>query len=297
MEQYDDDLACIQALMVRLRTLSSPPSSGRKLYSVLMIHRYLKLLEHLDPTDDDIVDVLPAPACNKSLLSLLKDLKKVESVSKALQRANVTCVCGSRLNRRKVTLRQVSYQICRFINIYICVTQDLVRTSCTAPTLSRVRTCSWREPPVDEGREVGAAALSLRGGRAITHCREGLLTRHRRRRLKRRRLAAVEPRYDLLSCIPPTSNLVERFLASPGRRTGKSATACSPSHWKWCCSCVKMVSIGQHRLSMRPLVNNQHGVVLLYIMLLLFLTHRRCHYVWLGTCCSMPLFMLRQGSR
>ncbi|KAG2986691.1 hypothetical protein PC118_g7676 [Phytophthora cactorum] len=35
MEQYDDDLACIQALMVRLRTLSSPPSSGRKLYSVL----------------------------------------------------------------------------------------------------------------------------------------------------------------------------------------------------------------------------------------------------------------------
>ncbi|RAW35091.1 hypothetical protein PC110_g8614 [Phytophthora cactorum] len=67
-----------------------------------MVHRYLKLLEHLDPTDDDIVDVLPAPACNKSLLSLLKDLKKVESVSKALQ---------------------------RFI--------DLVRTSCTAPTLSR----------------------------------------------------------------------------------------------------------------------------------------------------------------
>ncbi|KAG2986692.1 hypothetical protein PC116_g7075 [Phytophthora cactorum] len=60
-----------------------------------MVHRYLKLLEHLDPTDDDIVDVLPAPACNKSLLSLLKDLKKVESVSKALQRSNVTCVCGS----------------------------------------------------------------------------------------------------------------------------------------------------------------------------------------------------------
>ncbi|KAF1783814.1 hypothetical protein GQ600_25801 [Phytophthora cactorum] len=117
MEQYDDDLACIQALMVRLRTLSSPPSSGNCWSKTLlrpvirqdtrwssnfsMIHRYLKLLEHLDPTDDDIVDVLPAPACNKSLLSLLKDLKKVESVSKALQRANVTCVCGSRLNRVK----------------------------------------------------------------------------------------------------------------------------------------------------------------------------------------------------
>ncbi|KAG6972703.1 hypothetical protein JG688_00003876 [Phytophthora aleatoria] len=35
------------------------------------------LLEHLDPTDDAIVDVLPAPPYNKRLLSLLKDLKKV----------------------------------------------------------------------------------------------------------------------------------------------------------------------------------------------------------------------------
>ncbi|KAG3109591.1 hypothetical protein PI125_g10781 [Phytophthora idaei] len=67
-----------------------------------MVHRYFKLLEHLDPTDDAIVDVLPAPPCNKRLLSLLKDLKKVESVSKALQ---------------------------GFL--------DLVLASCTAPTLSR----------------------------------------------------------------------------------------------------------------------------------------------------------------
>ncbi|KAG3120129.1 hypothetical protein PI125_g1427 [Phytophthora idaei] len=55
-----------------------------------MVHRYFKLLEHLDPTDDAVVDVLPAPPCNKRLLSLLKDLKKVDSVSKALQGASVT---------------------------------------------------------------------------------------------------------------------------------------------------------------------------------------------------------------
>lgn len=50
-----------------------------------MLHRYFRLLEHLDAEDDEIADLLPAPACNRRLGSLLKELKDVESVSKALQ--------------------------------------------------------------------------------------------------------------------------------------------------------------------------------------------------------------------
>ncbi|KAG2950764.1 hypothetical protein PC117_g4181 [Phytophthora cactorum] len=51
----------------------------------MMPHRYFQLLEHLDADDEDIADLLPSPACNRRLRSLLKELESVESVSKALQ--------------------------------------------------------------------------------------------------------------------------------------------------------------------------------------------------------------------
>ncbi|KAG3085443.1 hypothetical protein PI124_g18496 [Phytophthora idaei] len=50
-----------------------------------MLHRYFKLLEHLDSKDDGTADLLLTPACNRRLQRLLKQLKDVESVSKALQ--------------------------------------------------------------------------------------------------------------------------------------------------------------------------------------------------------------------
>jgi hypothetical protein len=55
-----------------------------------MVHRYFRLLEHLATTDDALGDVLSAPASNKRLRALLKDLKKIESVSKVLQGDNVS---------------------------------------------------------------------------------------------------------------------------------------------------------------------------------------------------------------
>ncbi|KAF1778434.1 hypothetical protein GQ600_23355 [Phytophthora cactorum] len=60
----------------------------------------------------------------------------------------------------------------------------------------------------------------------------------------------------LLAAFRPPLTLLKGVLASPGRLTGKSVTVCSRSRWKWCYSCAKMVSSGQHRLSMRPLVNH-----------------------------------------
>ncbi|KAE8906360.1 hypothetical protein PF005_g31787 [Phytophthora fragariae] len=50
-----------------------------------MMYRYCRLLKHLATTDDAPADVLPAPTSNKRLLALLKDLKKIKSVSKAIQ--------------------------------------------------------------------------------------------------------------------------------------------------------------------------------------------------------------------
>ncbi|KAG2766622.1 hypothetical protein PC116_g10469 [Phytophthora cactorum] len=55
----------------------------------MMLHRYFQLLEHLDKEDGDIADLLPSPACNRHLRALHQELKDVESVSKALQGADV----------------------------------------------------------------------------------------------------------------------------------------------------------------------------------------------------------------
>ncbi|KAE9262998.1 hypothetical protein PF008_g32470, partial [Phytophthora fragariae] len=103
MKQHEEDLATVQSLMVRLRTLKQSAKLRLKtpLRPVIrqdtrwsstfcMVHRYFRLLEHLDTTDDALADVLPAPASNKRLRALLNDLKKIESVSKALQGANVS---------------------------------------------------------------------------------------------------------------------------------------------------------------------------------------------------------------
>ncbi|KAE9255765.1 hypothetical protein PF004_g455 [Phytophthora fragariae] len=98
VEQHEEDLATFQSLMVRLRMLKQSAQLRLKtrLRQVIrqytrwsstfsVMYRYCLLLEHLDTTDDVLVDVLPAPTSNKRLLALLKDLKKIKSVSKAIQ--------------------------------------------------------------------------------------------------------------------------------------------------------------------------------------------------------------------
>ncbi|KAG3233521.1 hypothetical protein PI124_g21407 [Phytophthora idaei] len=54
-----------------------------------MLQRYLRLLEFLDAEDDDLMEVMPTPAANKRLRVLFKELKDIESVSKALQGRDV----------------------------------------------------------------------------------------------------------------------------------------------------------------------------------------------------------------
>ncbi|EGZ09418.1 hypothetical protein PHYSODRAFT_254622 [Phytophthora sojae] len=98
LEDHEADLSDVQNLMTKLRTLTQSVKLRlkTKLRPVIrqdtrwsstftMLHRYFELLEHLDAHDDDIADLLPAPASNRRLRALLKELTDVESVSKALQ--------------------------------------------------------------------------------------------------------------------------------------------------------------------------------------------------------------------
>ncbi|KAG6946371.1 hypothetical protein JG687_00016745, partial [Phytophthora cactorum] len=118
----------------------------------------------------------PSTTLNKHLLSLLKDLKKVDSVSKALQGASVTL-----LDVRVWFdgLISVKPHYARFLG----PRADIVHSPDFESGCVRVLADSEDKSSFVENLQ------------------------------KRRRLAAVEPRYDLLSFITPTSNLVERFFS------------------------------------------------------------------------------------
>ncbi|KAG6972534.1 hypothetical protein JG688_00003953 [Phytophthora aleatoria] len=72
----------------------------------------------------------------------------------------------------------------------------------------------------------------------------------------------------LLSSIPLTSNFVERFSSVARTTNGQERHTLQPITLEMVLSCAKTVSSGQHRQSMRPLVNHKHDVALVNIMLL-----------------------------
>ncbi|ETK93074.1 hypothetical protein L917_03538, partial [Phytophthora nicotianae] len=79
--QHEGDLAAVQALMIKLRTLTQ--STNRRLITEL------RSVIRQDTQDDDIMEVLTSPASNKRLRGLFKELKDVEFVAKALQGRDV----------------------------------------------------------------------------------------------------------------------------------------------------------------------------------------------------------------
>ncbi|KAG3013890.1 hypothetical protein PC120_g13026 [Phytophthora cactorum] len=84
LEDHEDDLL---KLKIALRPVIRQETRWSSTF--MMLHRYFQLLEHLDKEDGDIADLLPSPACNRHLRALHQELKDVESVSKALQGADV----------------------------------------------------------------------------------------------------------------------------------------------------------------------------------------------------------------
>ncbi|KAF1775219.1 Ribonuclease H-like domain [Phytophthora cactorum] len=72
-----------------LRDMLSHDYATRWSSTFCTVNRYVKLLEFIQD-DDDLAEYLPSPAANHTLRKLLKDLKKIESVSKELQSKSVS---------------------------------------------------------------------------------------------------------------------------------------------------------------------------------------------------------------
>ncbi|KAE9035072.1 hypothetical protein PR001_g9461 [Phytophthora rubi] len=102
LEEYDEDLAIVQALMLKLRTLKQ--SAKLRLKTPLrqgstfaMVHRYRELIKVLNANDDDIMELLPSPACNLRPKTLFAELKTSTMYRKSYKPAillSSMCECG-----------------------------------------------------------------------------------------------------------------------------------------------------------------------------------------------------------
>lgn len=113
-----------------------------------MVNRYFKLLEFPDHEDDDIMYLLPSPACNKRLRSLLAELRDIESVAKALQGQDVDLLDVQQWFDELISANS---EFAHYLGKFICLisypdlnfAQVPEPTSSTAPLLSQcVYVCS-----------------------------------------------------------------------------------------------------------------------------------------------------------
>ncbi|ETP51821.1 hypothetical protein F442_03106 [Phytophthora nicotianae P10297] len=196
LQEHEADLAEVQALMIKLRTLTQSAKLRLKtdLRSVIrqdtrwrptfmMQHRYFELLKHLDTTDDEIADLPTSASCNRRLRALLKELTDVESVSKALQGTNVDLLDVREWFGGLIVIKP---QYADYLG----------------PRSAIVHSPDF---------ESGCAVFEVTSGeRPANEDVEGSFVE---RVEKRRRLAQQEQRYVLLRSVLPTSNMVERFFS------------------------------------------------------------------------------------
>ncbi|GMF43945.1 unnamed protein product [Phytophthora fragariaefolia] len=162
-----------------------------------MVNRYFKLLEFIDSRDDDIADLMPSPVCNRRLRGLLKDLKKVESVSKALQGEGVSLL-DARVWLAGLISTKPHYA--RFI-----VHSPDFEAGC-------VKVLCGNTPRLTRAEKLILAPFAVRNQPAETSDddeEESFVEQLQ----KCRRLAAMETKYILLHIIPAKSNKVERFFS------------------------------------------------------------------------------------
>ncbi|ETP10118.1 hypothetical protein F441_14161 [Phytophthora nicotianae CJ01A1] len=254
LQSHEADLAAVHGLMIKLRTLTQsaklrypccysvvlsiiPTNKDnvwcfmiiRRLKTSLrpvirqdtrwsstfaMLHRYFKLLEHLDKDDDDVAEFLPGPACNRRLRKLLKELANVESVSKALQGSADLLDVREWFDGLIAMKPQYAH--------YLAPRADIVHSpdfesGCVRVLRGNSNRLTRTEKAVFQPFAASAAAAPESDDEESSSFVERLQ--------KRRKLAQQEQKYVLIRSIPPTSNIVESFLVLPGRHLGRNATA------------------------------------------------------------------------
>ncbi|KAL4146796.1 hypothetical protein PRNP1_009828 [Phytophthora ramorum] len=168
------------------------------------------------------MDVLPAPASNKRLRALLNDLKKIESVSKALQADNVSLL-DVRVWFDGLIAIKSHYATYLGPRANIVHSPDF-ESGCVrvlegkASRLTRGEKSALRSFLCEDASDQDAAQATESGD-------EDSFVEQLQ---KRRRLASVAPRYKLLGSIPPTSNIAERVFSVARTTYGQERHSLQP---------------------------------------------------------------------
>lgn len=217
MQDYEDELDAVQKLMIKLRNLTQSAKLRTKtpLRPVIrqdtrwsstfaMVMRYFTLLEFIDSNDDDIADLLPSPSYNRRLRALLADLKKVESVAKALQ-GNEVSLLDARVWLDGLISIKPHYAR------YIGPRAEIVHS----PDFESgcVRVLGGNAARLTRAEKTVLTPFKSTGPPAVSEDEDDGESSFVQLLQKRRRLAAKETKYKLLHAIPATSNVVERFFS------------------------------------------------------------------------------------
>ncbi|ETP47878.1 hypothetical protein F442_06281 [Phytophthora nicotianae P10297] len=214
--QHEDDLAAVQALMIKLRTLTQSAKLHLKTELRPVIHqdtcwsstfgmlkRYFQLLEFLDAGDDDIMEVLPSPASNKRHRALFKGLKDVESVAKALQGRDVDLLDVRRWFDELIALKP-QFETHFGSRAEIVHSPDF-ESGC-------VRVLRGRHDRLTRVEKTTLGPFAKLAVDATAESDDEDLSFVERLR-KRRRIAEPTMSYKQLKTVPPTYNVVERFFS------------------------------------------------------------------------------------
>ncbi|ETO78880.1 hypothetical protein F444_06301 [Phytophthora nicotianae P1976] len=214
--QHEDDLAAVQALMIKLRTLTQSAKLHLKTELRPVIHqdtcwsstfgmlkRYFQLLEFLDAGDDDIMEVLPSPASNKRHRALFKGLKDVESVAKALQGRDVDLLDVRRWFDELIALKP-QFETHFGSKAEIVHSPDF-ESGC-------VRVLRGRHDRLTRVEKTTLGPFAKLAVDATAESDDEDLSFVERLR-KRRRIAEPTMSYKQLKTVPPTYNVVERFFS------------------------------------------------------------------------------------
>uniref|UniRef100_H3GLY5 HAT C-terminal dimerisation domain-containing protein n=1 Tax=Phytophthora ramorum TaxID=164328 RepID=H3GLY5_PHYRM len=171
-----------------------------------MLNRYFELLPFIDADDDDIADSLPAPAAKRRLRGLLGELKDVESVSKALQGDHVTLL-DARMWFDSLIAARASYA--RYLAPRAAIVQ---RPHFEAACVRVLKGQTERLTSAEKASLAPFLAPSPSDDASDDEEQEETSSFVERIQ-KRRRLEERHAVYAILSTIPPTSNVVERFFS------------------------------------------------------------------------------------
>ncbi|RLN95492.1 hypothetical protein BBJ28_00019948 [Nothophytophthora sp. Chile5] len=204
--QYEEDLDTIHTLMKKLRTLNHVAKLRLKTplrpivrqdtrwsSTYTMVERYFCLATFLSADDDEICELLPSARSVKRLRSLHDDLARIENVSKALQGTNVTMMDARVWYDGLVDVEPSFERYLADFEVGCCKVLASEAARLTRAETIAVESFVMEADESDDDTDGGSFVLQLE-------------------RTRKRKRAQNQNEYALLPCIPPTSNMVERFF-------------------------------------------------------------------------------------